>query len=180
MIQVFEDVVLIPLSEDHIRDMFNVLDREREYMRVWLPFVDATHKAEDTGAFVTSVLQTEDKQFVIFYKDKLVGLVGFKGADFDNRRVEIGYWLSQSAQGKGIMVHSVLKLIEYAFNEMNMNRVQIKVAVDNRKSKRIPEELGFHLEGVERDGELLVGNVFTDIGVYSLLKREFKDKSCKS
>lgn len=179
MIQVLDNAVLSPLSEKDIPDIFNTLNNERDYMRVWLPFVDYTHEINDTRNFVTSALQMEDKQFTISYQGKFVGLVGFKDTDSANKKTEIGYWLSQQAQGKGIMVHSVLKLIEYAFGEMVMNRIQIKVAVENHRSKQIPEKLGFLLEGVERDGELLVDNVYTDINVYSLLKKEFKDKSCK-
>lgn len=179
MIQVLEDVVLNPLSEKDISDIFNTLNNEREYMRVWLPFVDYTNKVDDTRNFVTSALQREDKHFTISYQGKLVGLIGYKETDEANRKTEIGYWLSQYAQGKGIMAHSVLKLIEYAFDKMDMNRIQIKVAVNNHRSKQIPEKLGFLLEGVERDGELLVDNVYTDINVYSLLKKEFKKQSCK-
>jgi ribosomal-protein-serine acetyltransferase len=180
MIQVLNDVVLNPLTEKDSLDIFNTLNNEREYMRVWLPFVDYTHEENDTRNYVISALDTADKQFTISYKGKFAGLIGLKDTDPVNRKTEIGYWLSQYAQGKGIMTHSVLKLIEYAFDEMNINRIQIKVAVNNHKSKHIPEKLGFCLEGVERDGELLVDNVYTDINVYSLLKKEFKDKSCKS
>lgn len=174
MIQVSDDIKLIPLSVDDIFKIFNTLDSEREYMREWLPFVDATHVPEDTGNYVNHVLQTEDKQFTIYYKDKFVGLIGYKDTDTLNKKIEIGYWLSQYVQGKGIMTQSAQKLIEYAFNELGMNRVQIKVAVDNTKSRGIPERLGFRFEGIERDGELLVGNRYTDIAIYSLLKREFK------
>ncbi|MBK5721613.1 GNAT family N-acetyltransferase [Dysgonomonas sp. Marseille-P4677] len=173
MIRVSEDIELYPLSVDDIFRIFNTLNDEREYMRTWLPFVDATHEVEDTGNYVNYVLQTADKQFTIYFKGEFVGLIGFKDTDFDNKKIEIGYWLSQYAQGKGIMFNSVSKLIEYAFIEMNMNRIQIKVAVDNHKSRKIPEKLGFQFEGIERDGELLVDNVYTDIAIYSLLKREF-------
>lgn len=175
MIQVTEDIVLNPLSVDDIFKIFNTLDTEREYMREWLPFVDSTNVVEDTASYVNHVLHTEDKQFTIWYKDKFVGLIGFKGTDTDNKKIEIGYWLSQYVQGKGIMTRSVSKLLEYAFNDMDMNRVQIKVAVANQKSRNIPERLGFQFEGIERDGELLVNNVYTDIAVYSLLKKEYKD-----
>ncbi len=174
MIEVSEDIVLYPLSVDDIFKIFNTLNNEREYMREWLPFVDATKEAEDTGNYVRYVLQTADKQFTIYYKDQFVGLIGFKDTDADNKKTEIGYWLSQYAQGKGIMIQSVVKLIEHAFGELDMNRIQIKVAVGNDKSRRIPEKLGFQMEGIERDGELLVDNVFTDIAVYSLLRKEYK------
>ena len=165
MIEVSDDIVLYQLSVDDIFKIFNTLNNEREYMREWLPFVDATKEIEDTGNYVRYVLQTADKQFTIYYKDQFVGLIGFKDTDTDNKKTEIGYWLSQHAQGKGIMIQSVAKL---------MNRIQIKVAVGNDKSRRIPEKLGFQMEGIERDGELLVDNVFTDIAVYSLLRKEYK------
>ncbi|MBF0759827.1 GNAT family N-acetyltransferase [Dysgonomonas mossii] len=174
MIEVSEDIVLYPLSVDDIFKIFNTLNNEREYMREWLPFVDATKEAEDTENYVRYVLQTAGKQFTIYYKDQFVGLIGFKDTDSDNKKTEIGYWLSQYAQGKGIMIQSVAKLIEHAFGELDMNRIQIKVAVGNDKSRRIPEKLGFQMEGIERDGELLVDNVFTDIAVYSLLRKEYK------
>lgn len=174
MIQVSDDIALYPLSVDDIFRIFNTLNDEREYMREWLPFVDSTQGEEDTASFVNHVLQTEDKQFTIYYQERFVGLVGFKDTDKLNKKLEIGYWLSQYAQGKGIMQQSVFTLLQLAFDEMDMNRVQIKVAVENNKSRRIPEKLGFLEEGIERDGELLVDGVFTDIVIYSLLKREFK------
>ncbi|MBD8389907.1 GNAT family N-acetyltransferase [Dysgonomonas sp. BGC7] len=173
MIKVSEEIVLNPLSVDDIFRIFNTLNEQREYMREWLPFVDTTHVVEDTADFVNHVLQTTDKQFTIFYQDKFVGLVGFKDTDWSNKKTEIGYWLSQHAQGKGIIIRSVKELIQYAFDEMDMNRIQIKVAEGNHKSRRIPEKIGFQNEGIERDGELLVDNIYTDIVVYSLLKREY-------
>jgi len=174
MIEITDDIVLYPLSVDDIFKIFNTLNEEREYMREWLPFVDTTQDVEDTGNYVRYVLQTGEQQFTIYYKDKFVGLAGFKDIDKDNHKTEIGYWLSQYAQGKGIMTQTVQKLLEYAFGEMGMNRVQIKVALENQKSRNIPEKLGFQVEGIERDGELLVDNEYTDIVVYSLLEREFK------
>ncbi len=174
MIEVTRDILLKPLSVDDIFKIFNTLDSEREYLREWLPFVDTTKEVQDTANFVNHVLLAEEKQFTIYYQDKFVGLVGFKDTDQDNKKTEIGYWLSQYVQGLGIMTQSVLRLIKYAFTELDMNRIQITVAVDNHRSKKIPIKLGFQLEGIERDGLLLVDNVYTDIAIYSLLKREFK------
>lgn len=174
MIRVSEDIILNPLSVDDIFKIFNTLNNERDYMREWLPFVDTTLEVQDTANYVNFVLQTADQQYTIYYKGEFVGLIGFKDTDLSNKKIEIGYWLSQYAQGKGIMSRSVEKLIEYAFTEMEMNRIQIKVAVGNNKSSRIPERLGFQFEGIERDGELLVDNVYTDIAIYSLLKKEYK------
>ncbi|MDD2436029.1 MAG: GNAT family protein [Massilibacteroides sp.] len=175
MIRVSDDIQLLPLCLDDISDIFRILNAEREYMRVWLPFVDKTHQEEDTAAAVLQMLQSPNEQFSIRYMGIFVGLIGFKDLDKVNRRIEIGYWLSQYQQGKGIMTRSVKELLYYAFEYLNMNRVQIKVAVDNQKSNRIPRRFGFTLEGIERDGELLVDDKFTDLNVYSLLKKEFEN-----
>lgn len=175
MIRITDDIQLIPLCLDDISDIFRMLNDEREYMREWLPFVDHTHKEEDTANAVAGMLQSPAEQFTIRYMGILVGLIGFKDYDEVNRKIEIGYWLSQYQQGRGIMIRSVEALLDYAFVCLNVNRVQIKVAVGNSKSNRIPQKLNFTLEGVERDGELLVDNKYTDINVYSLLKKEYKN-----
>lgn len=69
------------------------------------------------------------------------------------------------------MTKCVERLCTFAFDDLGMNRIEIKCAVNNFPSRRIPERLGFRLEGIERDGELLANNIFTDIAVYSKLKK---------
>lgn len=74
---------------------------------------------------------------------------------------------------EGVITKSVNKLCEFAFRELEINRIQIKCAVGNIPSKNIPKRLGFVFEGIEREGELLSGGIYTDIEVYSKLKSEF-------
>jgi Acetyltransferases, including N-acetylases of ribosomal proteins len=180
MISVSENITLRPLSMGDVPFIFNIINMEREYLRQWLPFVDITNEIEDTEHSVNEMMLSSNEQFSIYTGERLIGLVGFKDTDTGNRKTEIGYWLSQTAQGKGIMTNSVKSLLSYAFDELEMNRVQIRVAVDNHKSRKIPERLGFKLEGIERCGELLADDVFTDLAVYSLLAEEFKYiETCK-
>ena len=173
MLQINDDTFLKPLSCEDAQSIFDVLDNEREYMRTWLPFVDHTTEVSYTKNVVDKMVNSIDKQFCIMYREQFVGLIGFKDTDLVNQKTEIGYWLSQSAQRNGIMRQAVSKLSDMAFNELGINRIQIKVAVANERSRNIPEKNGFVFEGIERDGELLVNNMFTDIAVYSLLKKEF-------
>jgi len=62
-------------------------------------------------------------------------------------------------------------MISYAFNEMNLNRIQLKAATGNLKSQHVAERTGFTREGIERDGELH-SRGFVDLIVYSLLKAD--------
>jgi ribosomal-protein-serine acetyltransferase len=157
-------------------DIYHTIDNEREHLGPFLPFVEKTKAVSDTQAFVDMTLDTPEEQreytFTIRESDQFIGLIGFKSTDRINMITEIGYWLSEKYQGGGIMTRAVEKLIAFAFEDCGMNRIVIKCAVGNTKSKNIPKRLGFTFEGTERDGELLAGGVYTDIEVYSLLKRD--------
>lgn len=179
MIPLVGNIVLKPLCENDAVYIFETINTERLQLRQWMPFVDFTHQIEDSKAFVESVLKTDNKQFCIYDGNKFIGLIGFKDSDTLNKKTEIGYWLSYNAHGKGIMTLAIKALLRYAFEELGFNRVQIKVAVNNMRSRRIPEKLQFTFEGIERDGELLVDNIYTNIAIYSLLKRDY-ESLCKS
>jgi ribosomal-protein-serine acetyltransferase len=71
------------------------------------------------------------------------------------------------------MTRSCEALIKYAFEELKLNKVQIKCGVDNIRSCNIPKQLKFTFEGIERDGEYL-NKRFMDLKVYSLLRKEWK------
>lgn len=177
---VSENIKLLPISETDAQQIFQIVDAQREYLGRWLPFVQYTKSAEDTLSFIRSVLSTpeeiREKIFCIYFDDIFIGLISlkFNAADKPNQKTEIGYWISEVFQGKGIITCSAKTLIDLAFNELNMNRVQIRCAVKNTRSKSIPNRLGFTFEGIERDGELLADGIFTDLEVYSILKKEWK------
>lgn len=176
VIKVRDQFILKQVDLTDAVDVFSTIDRERHYLREWLPFVDYTLSVRDTEDFIASLqarsANDSDRVFVIRIADRFAGLIGFKGTDAVNKKSELGYWLSEAYQNRGIMTDAVAALVKFGFEELGLNRIQIKCASGNLKSKKIPVRLGFVLEGTERDGEVLSGGVFTDLEVYSLLKRK--------
>ena len=175
-LKINSDLELRQLQMSDSKDIFKIIDNQRTYLGKWLPFVEFTKKQEDSEFFVRSVVNfPQDKleyTFSIRKKNKLIGLIGFKGTDTVNKITEIGYWISQEFQKQGIVSRSVEILCDFAFDDLGLNRIVIKCAVDNQASINIPKRLGFIFEGIERDGELLSGNVFTDLEVYSKLRSD--------
>jgi ribosomal-protein-serine acetyltransferase len=88
------------------------------------------------------------------------------------KEISIGYWLDEKYVGKGIMTKACIEFINYAFDVYKLNRVEIRCAEDNLKSRAIPERLGFTKEGIIRDGELL-NDGYTNCIIYGLLRREW-------
>lgn len=164
----------------HAFQIFQAIDQNRDFLSKWLPFVEQTHTQEDTESFIRSVLAVPGDEredvFVIWDQDRFAGLIGLKDTDRQNLKTEIGYWLIEKMTGKGIMKRSVEVLLSYLFMNTQMNRIQIKCGVGNEKSAAIPKRLGFHFEGVERDGEKHQ-NGFIDLEVYSIVRREWAKKS---
>ena len=155
--------------------IFDTIERDRDYLMEWLPFVEMTKQVSDTESFIKSVINgssIKNSIYSIWYKEEFAGLIGFKDTDWVNRKTELGYWLAKPMQGKGIVLTCVKKLINYAFISQKLNRVQIKVAEKNTKSEAIPIRLGFTFEGIEREGELH-NTKYLHLKVYSLLKSEY-------
>ncbi len=173
--QISDQLCLRQIDFPDAGEMFNTIERDREYLRKWLPFVDWTRKVSDSEYFIRSLhaglSNPSEVVFTIRFGGVFAGLIGFKNTDMVNKKSEVGYWLSESFQKKGIMTASVKALVDYAFEQMDINRIQIRCATGNMPSKRIPQRLGFKLEGIERDGEILSGGKFADLEVYSLVRR---------
>lgn len=119
----------------------------------------------------------ENGQFnaLILLAGRFIGTIGFHDLDLKNKHAAIGYWIDQEYEGRGVITRCCRALIDYLFDSMELNRVQINCAVENRRSRAIPERLGFTLEGTLRQTEVLKDKS-GNWAVYGLLKSEWEAK----
>lgn len=176
IIRINKDLILKELELSDAEYIFKAIDSQREYLGKWLPFVEFTKSVKDSLDYVNSVVTMpegcKEWQFSVFCGGDFAGLVGFKGTDRLNMKSEIGYWLKEEFQHRGIMTESVRALIKFGFSELDLNRIQIKCAPENVKSNKIPQRLGFTLEGIERESEFVKEGVFRNANVWSFLKKD--------
>jgi ribosomal-protein-serine acetyltransferase len=109
-------------------------------------------------------------------RGKIVGQIGFHGVDWTNKSINIGYWLGQSAEGKGLMTRSCRVFVNHAFDQMRLNRVQINCAEGNLKSRAVAERLGFRLEGTLRQTQWLHDH-FENVAIYGVLRDEWSGEN---
>ena len=102
---------------------------------------------------------------------KVIGRIGVYKIDSKSQIGEIGYWLAECEQGKGIVFKCCQALIAFCFSHLNLNRIEIRCGSRNLKSRQVPERLNFSFEGILRQGEFLYDK-FIDLCLYSLLKEE--------
>jgi ribosomal-protein-serine acetyltransferase len=156
-------------------ELFILTNRNREYLRTWLPWLDTIQKISDTREFLVLQLQRFSKgealHQTIFYREEIAGVLGYNLLDRANGIGHIGYWLGQEFTGKGIMTLAVKDLICQGFKNWPLQKVEIRCAVGNKKSRAIPERLGFQNEGTLRNAEK-VYDKYNDHIVYGKLKEE--------
>lgn len=172
---VFDGVLLRPLEELDVDELHALIVDNRDYLARWMAWAEAQTR-EDTEAFVrrTGAQVEADNGFqqAIVCDGRIGGVVGLLGIEPLSRSTSIGYWLAEGQQGRGIMTTAVGALVDYAFGALDLNRVEIRVATENRRSRAIPERLGFTQEAVFRRAER-VSTRQLDMAVYSVLAAEW-------
>jgi len=165
---------LEPLDDEAL---FHETDRSRSYLQEWLPWLNGVQTVADSRKFIEYSIQLLDERkamvFGIFFDGQLAGTISFNQLDWQNRIGHVGYWLSQSFTGQGIMTKAVRRLVCFAFDDLGLNRIEIRCALGNMKSRSIPQRLGFSEEGIVREGEWLYDH-FVDHVVYGMLSRDWQ------
>jgi ribosomal-protein-serine acetyltransferase len=178
-----DGLMLRTLREDDAETLFRLVDTNRDHLREWLPWLDATTIPDHIRQFIQSTLRqdadTQGPTFAIISQGSQVGIVGYHPIRWNNRSVEIGYWLSRDALGQGIMIRCCRALVYHAFQVLQLNRVTIPAAVGNRRRRAIPERLGFKKEGVIRDAEWLYDH-YVDHVLHAMLRREWEGEQAES
>ena len=103
----------------------------------------------------------------------IIGWAGFHTWYIDHNRAELGYGLfEESYKRSGLMTEALVPIIDYGFNEMNLNRIEAFVSPTNEASLRLMSNFDFVKEGHLR-GHYFSNNRMEDSLVFSLLRSEY-------
>ncbi len=104
---------------------------------------------------------------------EIVGLVSLLSIDYINGSCEFHIMIGDSEnQGKGIGTFAIKSMLNYAFNDINLRRVELSVLKNNEKALHLYEKVGFKVEGIKREAVYKNGE-YVDIIIMSILKKEF-------
>jgi RimJ/RimL family protein N-acetyltransferase len=88
-------------------------------------------------------------------------------------RANLGYWIRSSQTRRGLATAAVRLLAHWAFDNTDLNRLELVISVENLASLRVAEKAGAVREGILRSRLLLYGRSH-DAALYSLLRNDFK------
>lgn len=160
-----------PGDLEAIREMTN--DPEQEYMIGGWSFPAAVKHQEDWYQRVLA--DKNNLRFAIDFDGIFVGLVTLTDIDWKNRRAKSGIRLTLDApKQQGIATDALLTMLDYAFEELNLNRIFATIIEHNEASRRLHAKCGYHEEGLLRQSVYKRGKYHDEIQL-SVLKSEYKE-----
>lgn len=171
-----EELSLKRIEFKDAEELFALSDQSREHLRTWLPWIDFTNSPEDTKKFIQGCLEREARNdgltVCILHNQKIAGVIDFHEFNWSHNRTSIGYWMGAPYTGRGLLTRACRELITYAFQELDLNRIEIRAAEENAKSRAVPERLGFVQEGMIRDAAQVHGKYMNHV-VYGMLAKQW-------
>lgn len=168
------DLALVQLEQRHAQELYDLTVANYQYLSQWLPWVKSIHSPEDTETFIhhyeTKYQLHSGLQCGLLYQNTIIGVIGIDIMS-GNRSGAIGYWIGEQYQGNGYTTVACQSFVNYCFDSLALNRIEIRCAVDNKGSNAIPRKLGFAFEGVLREAEYL-NDHYHDLNIYSLLSKD--------
>ena len=175
------DITLKPLDIWHLDQMFDFVTRNRDFFVNWIPFVSKVKTKEDLEDLMRANLNRQVQKKGLFYtlwdkdkdKDKMIGYVLAKDIDEDAKWAEIGSMIDEEYAGRGLIKKTCVRLIDYLFDKLGMEKIVICCDGGNEASKAVAKALGFTLEGNIRN-HMVVNSRVSNMLYYGLLKVEYK------
>jgi ribosomal-protein-serine acetyltransferase len=175
--QIDQDVELRLLESQHAEHFFKLAYSSRKHISEWMFWIGDEYELADARQHIKLALEkfaaNNGFEVGIWFRGKLAGSIRYNYIDWTHKNTELGYWLGASFQGHGLVTKACRALIDHAFGELGLNRVEIRCMSENVKSRRIPERLGFVKEGVVRQVRWRHDH-FDDHIVYGMLASEWR------
>ena len=139
-------------------ELFELVSSNREYLRHWLPWLDYNKSVDDTKSFIKNSLSeyANNKSMVhVIVDQQIVGVCGYNSFNPSIKAGYIGYWIAEKHQGKGLITSACKELENIGFGQLNLNKIEIHVAAENTKSRKVAENLKYTETGKIIDAEWL-------------------------
>ena len=175
-----ERFLLRPFRRRDIDALYRAVHASKTELAEYLPWATSAYTRATAATFVRDSIQswrdTRAYDFAIrrpTEPGRHIGNISIWHLSRPFRSGEIGYWIRTDETGLGIATEVARAALEIGFEELNMHRVVLRIALGNVSSERIARKLGFIREGVLRE-EIKVGDRWLDHALWGLLDYEYR------
>lgn len=147
----------------------------------WMPWCHETYSLAESKSFIEKSIENWKNEFEFDYAiflgktDKFVGGISLNLFNHERKSANLGYWVRVGSQHQGIAHTAAKTLAKTAFQDSDLNRIEIAAAVGNYASQKTAEKSGATREGVLRQ-LLSIGGIFHDAVIFSFVRADFEAK----
>ncbi len=145
-----ETIFLRPLKGEDAAVLYQAVDKNREYLSPWLPWVAHQCGPADSFAFLLSLdyqpFSGTGVSFGLFSQDTLIGSVGLHGQSNVPKGTELGYWIDQEFTGQGLTTWAAGTIINDFQSYQQACHYWMRIVPDNLASLKIAQKLGFQYQ----------------------------------
>ncbi|MFH4355836.1 MAG: GNAT family N-acetyltransferase [Neisseriaceae bacterium] len=160
---------LVKFCTEDSQEFFVLTDKNRAYLKRWLPWLDTIKEKNDTEKFIRKAIQSdlEKKSLNFFIKDSgaIIGTIGLR--DITDQEALVGYWIDRDHQGQNIITTSLKALIGIVKQQKLTNSILLRCSPENKGSLAIARKCQFNYEKTLKNAENLYGT-YNDLEVYKL------------
>lgn len=167
-------IVLREYRKDDLDNLLKIMNEE-EYKKnvvTRIPYPITYSDVEEDFKKISGHKDYYDFAIESIHERIYIGECGIKSVDWKNRRTEIYIFLGKDHIGKGYGTDAMNVLLNFIFNEMNLNKVKLTVLSINTRAIKCYKKCGFKIEGTLRN-ELYKEGSYRDLVIMGLLKDEF-------
>lgn len=110
--------------------------------------------------------------FGLFQEDEIFAVVLVKNIDWRTGKAELGYYIDATKEGKGITTLLVNNTLTFCFEELDLQKVYLRISPSNLSSIKVAEKTGFVKEGVLRKEFKIETGELVDVIYFGKLKEE--------
>jgi ribosomal-protein-serine acetyltransferase len=157
-------------------ELYKISAENQDYLRPWLRWAEEQQSVETSRGFLVhsmhALADNSEVVWTVWYKGEIAGLVGTSAIDWRSRKIEVGYWLGEGFEGKGLMSAALRRMLDHLFGTLDLHRVELYINPKNEPSRTVAKRFGFTHEATLRRFYLSDG-ALVDMEVHGLLQSEW-------
>jgi len=153
------EILLRPFTSSDKKQWRRVRAMNRDWLEEWEASVPRTSKSDELKSALSfnkmvRAYRKEERagrsfSFGIFIGPNLIGQINLGGVIYGALRgAHIGYWIDRNYANRGYMSRAVNMVTDFAFNELELHRIEINIRPENSPSIRVAEKCGYLYEGL--------------------------------
>ena len=163
------------LDENDYNQFYQLVVNNHDRLKRYFP--NTTKGISDKDAVIKRLIENKTPgnkktlyTFGLFDQSQLIAYINVKNIDWDNLKCELGYFIDQAYEGRGLMTKYVGQVCNFCFEKLKLSKIFLRIGPENIGSKKTAEKNGFIKEGTLRKEFKIETGEWIDVEYYGKLR----------